>query len=200
MSPWLVRGGVRPGSVAGFPARPGWTVPEKNLCDEVAVTFLMTFVMTSGRTVVACLGARQHRSQRALVLGTSLRTLAGTEAVAKTARHNKDQLRLFDAASLDRSTPSTVAPAPRRSVARREQRGARTKASADGTVGSREIGARRDGATRPVAHADVAPADSDPGTVSFVGPDGCDVPVDALRRIVGLMIDQARHSPGRQAS
>ena len=38
------------------------------------------------------------------------------------------------------------------------------------------------------------------GTVSFVGPDGDVVPVDALRRIVGLMIDQARRSPEVEAS
>ncbi len=52
------------------------------------------------------------------------------------------------------------------------------------------------------AAASVAPSTRDDarGTVGFVGLDDYEVPVGALRRILGLVTDQARRSPGLEAS
>ena len=61
---------------------------------------------------------------------------------------------------------------------------------------------------RPIRQPDRAPGarasatasfDDERGTVTFVGPEGYVVPGDALRRIVGLVIEQARSSPEEEA-
>jgi hypothetical protein len=44
-----------------------------------------------------------------------------------------------------------------------------------------------------------APPDNERGTVTFVGPEGYVVPGDALRRIVRLVIEQARSRPDEEA-
>ena len=59
----------------------------------------------------------------------------------------------------------------------------------------------------PAPDADPSATAADPdataegrATVRFVGPAGHDVPAEALRRIVGLIIDQAARLPGSEAS
>ena len=44
-----------------------------------------------------------------------------------------------------------------------------------------------------------APLDDERGTVTLVGPEGYAVPGDALRRIVRLVIEQARSRPDEEA-
>jgi hypothetical protein len=46
---------------------------------------------------------------------------------------------------------------------------------------------------------ETAPPDDEPGTVAFVGPESYEVPGDALRRIVRLVIEQTRSSPEEEA-
>jgi hypothetical protein len=100
----------------------------------------------------------------------SVRVLAHTHDVAKSARHDEHQLRLFEAESLNCGAPVSEVLAVTESSAPETPRPDRCSA------------------------ADAS------GTVAFVAPDGYQVPADALRRILGLMIAQAGHSSETEAS
>jgi hypothetical protein len=99
-----------------------------------------------------------------------VRVVADTDVVAKTARHDEHQLPLFEEDTLDCNAPDSEDLAESESSA--------------------------PDAPRP----DRSSTEDTRATVSFVAPDGYQVPADALRRILGLMIDQARRSSETEAS